>query len=199
MGKQKGAYTVEAVIVMSTVIFIIFAIISAFLLLYQNAVMYYVATQAAQEGAVMWADTSHDLEGHTRGKDEQSTYYRVGELVAGGGGSAGKTEYISSWVKQKMKKMIPNTLVGSGAEEVNVTFHNYVVQRVVEVRITKEINIPFREIAQYFGRDLDMTVDVKASVAEPAEFVRNVDYGFEVAAKLWGLVSDKLGTLLKSK
>lgn len=197
MQKRQGSYTLEAVIVMSTIIFIIFAVISAFLLIYQNAVMYYVATQAAQEGAVMWADTSHDLTGKVSGEDDQGLYYRVGELF-GGGGQQEKIEDIRAWAEGKLAEMTPDTLIGSGAAEVTVEFHNYLVLRSVEVTVTKEVDIPFQEIAQYFGKDLDIRVTARASVAEPAEFIRNVDYGLELAKEVWGMISDKLDGILKS-
>ena len=196
MKKRKGSYTVEAVIVMSTLIFIIFAIISAFLLLYQNAVMYYVATQAAQEGAVMWTDTAQDLEGGIQGTDDQGLYYRIGELFGGG---SEKEKEIQTWAEQKLRELTPNTLIGSGKETVSVSFHNYVVQQVVEVSITKEIDIPFGEIARYFDQDLDMHVTAKAAVAQPAEFIRNVDYGIELAKTVWKQISGALDGLLKSK
>lgn len=196
MKTRKAAYTLEAVIVMSTIIFIIFAILSAFLLIYQNAVMFYVATQAAQEGAVMWTDNAHDLDGTVSGTDSQGLYYRIGELA---GGNSQKEERIRSWAEERLAAMTPDTLVGSGAASVEAKFHNYVVRRVVEVRITKEVDIPFREIAQYFGADLDMTVMARASTAEPAEFIRNVDYAIELTTELWGMVKGKLGGLLKSR
>ena len=94
--------------------------------------------------------------------------------------------------------MTPDTLIGNGAETVEVEFHNYVIQQVVEVRITKEIDIPFREIARYFGNDLDLHISARAAVAEPAEFIRNVDYGLELAGEVWGMISDKLDDLIKS-
>lgn len=197
MKKRKGSYTLEAVIVMSTIIFIIFAIISAFLLLYQNAVMYYVATQAAQEGAVMWADTSHELDGTGGGGDDQGLYYRVGELF-GGGGIDAKKETIKSWAEQRLREMTPNTLISGGKETVTVEFHNYLVYRGVEVTITKEVEIPFKEIAQYFSEDLDIKVTARAAVADAPEFIRNVDYGLELAGELWDMISGKLGALLKS-
>lgn len=196
--KKRGSYTVEAVIVMSTIIFIIFAIVSAFLLLYQNAVMYYVATQAAQEGAVMWTDTSHDLDGNGGGGDSQGLYYRIGELF-GGGEVSGKTGKIKAWAEQSLREMTPNTLIGSGKETVEVTFQNYFVQRYIEVSITKEIDIPFKDIAKYFGQDLDMHVKVRASVSEPAEYIRNIDYGIELSKSIWKMVSGKISGLFGKK
>lgn len=196
MKKKRGSFTLEAVIVMSTIIFIIFAIVSAFLLLYQNAVMYYVATQAAQEGAVMWADNAHDLDGNVRGQDNQSLYYRLADLV--NQENEAKEGVITSWIQQKMKKLVPRTLIGSGTESVDVQFHDYVVQRVVEVRITKEVKIPFKEIVQFFGKDLKMTVHAKASVSEPAEFIRNVDYGYEIVTTVWKKISSKMDAIFKA-
>ncbi len=194
MKKERGSYTIEAVIVMSTIIFIIFAIISAFLLLYQNAVMYYVASRAAQEGALMWTSEAQNLDG----KGNRNIYYRLGEL--GGGGKAGsKKDAVKKWAEEELKSLTPNTLIGSGAETVEVEFHNYIVRQELEVRITKEIDIPFKEIAQYFSEDLDLHVSVRASMAEPAELIRNVDYGIELSKEVWSLVKDKVGSLFKKK
>lgn len=194
MKKQRGSYTVEAVIVMSTIIFIIFAIISAFLLLYQNAVIYYVASAAAQEGAVMWTSEARNLDG----KGNRNVYYRVGELGSGGRVEEKKAD-VKKWAEEALVSLTPNTLIGSGAETVEVEFHNYVARQELEVRITKEIDIPFKEIAQYFSEDLDLHVSVKASLAEPAELIRNVDYGIELSRELWSVVKDKVGTLLNGK
>ena len=44
-----------------------------------------------------------------------------------------------------------------------------------------------------------MTVTARASTAEPAEFIRNVDYAIELTTELWGMVKGKLGGLLKSR
>jgi hypothetical protein len=198
MQSKKGSYTLEAVIVMSTIIFIIFAIVSAFLLLYQNAVMYYVATQAAQEGAIMWVDTSHNLDGTSSGSDDQGYYWRIGELF-GGGGSEEKKETIKSWAEKKMKELSPGTMIGNGAETVQVTFNDYLVTRSLEVMITKEIDIPFKQIAQYFDADLDMTVTAKANIAEPAEGIRDIDYAMQLAKEGWTKVSKHLSTLLNKK
>ena len=198
MKSQRGSFTLEAVIVMSTIIFIIVAIIMAFLLIYQNAVMFYVATQAAQEGAIMWSDNSRNLDGGGSGSDNQGYYYRIGEFF-GGGGIDSKKVKIKSWAEQKLRAMTPNSIVGSGAESVSIEFKNYVLVRIVEVSITKEIDIPFKEVAQYFDADLDMQVTARATVSDPAEYIRNVDYGLELAGELWSLISGKLDGLFSDK
>lgn len=213
MKKSRASFTLEATIVMSTIIFAIFAILSAFLLVYQNAAMYYVASRAAQEGAVMWSDLSHTLDGTERKGDKQGYYYRLGELFAGetsvsvksgdstktASGVQGKEYEIAFWALKQLSKLSPGTIVGNGKETVTVTFHNYILFKEVEVSIVKEVNIPFREIARYFPADLDMKVTVQASVYGPAEYIRNVDYGIELAHELWGKIKDKLEPLLKSK
>jgi len=192
--KQRGSYTVEAVIVMSTIIIIIFAIISAFLLLYQNAVMYYVASAAAQEGAMMWTSEGQNLDG----SGNRNVYYRISELW-GGGQAESKRASVQKWAEEELKSLTPETMIGSGAEKVEVEYHNYVVRQELEVRITKEIDIPFKEIAQYFSEDLDLHVTVRASMSDPPEFIRNIDYGVELSRELWTLVKGQVDKLLKSK
>lgn len=190
--REKGSFTVEATIVMSAIIMIIFAIISAFLLLYQNVVITYVAQQAAQQGAIMWADTSVQLDGTRQGRDEQGYYYRLGEF---GGGSAAKKAKIAQWARDKLAEMMPQSAIGSGAEQVNVHFRNTFFQRFVEVEIRKEIDIPIADVMQYFGDDLDISVKVRAAVSEPAEYIRTIDLGYIVALDLWDMVAGKWSTI----
>lgn len=189
---EKASTTIEAAIVMSTLLFIIFAIISAFLLLYQNAVMEYVATQAAQQGAVYWADTSVQMDGSRYGKDSNGLYYRIGEMS---GGNSTKCAHIKKWAEDKMKSMIPRSIVGSGAEQVNVTFKSGLMQRYVIVEIKKEVNIPFASIMQYFNDDLNMRVKVQASVSEPAEYIRTLDFAYVTLSDAWKAISGKLGKI----
>ncbi len=191
--RDKASTTIEAAIVMSTLLFIIFAIISAFLLLYQNAVMEYVATQAAQQGAVYWTDTSVQMDGSRSGKDDSNgLYYRIGEMA---GGNSAKCAYIKKWAEDKMKSMIPRSIVGSGAEQVNVTFKSGLMQRYVIVEIKKEVNIPFASIMQYFNDDLNMRVKVQASVSEPAEYIRTLDFAYVTLSDAWKSISSKLGKI----
>lgn len=190
--REKASATIEAAIVMSTLLFIIFAIISAFLLLYQNAVMEYVATQAAQQGAVYWTDTSVQMDGSRSGKDSNGLYYRIGEMA---GGNAAKCDHIKKWAEERMKSMIPRSIVGSGAEQVSVTFKSGLMQRYITVEIKKEVNIPFAGIMQYFSDDLDMKVKVQASISEPAEYIRTMDFAGETLSKAWKAISGKLGTV----
>lgn len=190
--REKASTTIEAAIIMSTMLFIIFAIISAFLLLYQNAVMEYVANQAAQQGAIYWTDTSVNMDGTHSGKDSNGIYYRIGEM-AGGGNSAAKCAHIKEWTENKMKSMIPRSIVGNGAEEVNVTFKSGLMHRYVIVEIKKEVNIPFAGIMQYFNDDLNMRVCIQASVSEPAEYIRNLDFATVIIKDMWKSISGKLG------
>lgn len=190
--REKASATIEAAIVMSTLLFIIFAIISAFLLLYQNAVMEYVATQAAQQGAVYWTDTSVQMDGSRSGKDSNGLYYRIGEMA---GGNAGKCDHIKRWAEDKMKSMIPRSIVGSGAEQVSVTFKSGLMQRYIIVEIKKEVNIPFAGIMQYFSDDLDMKAKVQASISEPAEYIRTLDFASQTLSEAWKAISGKLGTV----
>lgn len=195
--KEKGAYTVEAAIVMSAILFIIFAIISAFLLLYQNVVMTYVAQQAAQQGAVLWTDTSIQMDGTRVGADNQNIYYRIGEIGGGGAQTNGKKAKIEEWAKKRMAQMIPNSIVGNGEEKICVKFENTIFQRFVVVEIQKKVDIPIAGIMQYFNKDLNMSVKVRAAVSEPAEYIRTVDLGYLISSEIWGMIQGKLGDIME--
>lgn len=197
--KRKASFTLEAVIIMSSMIFIIFAIIAGFMLIYQNTVIYYVATQAAQDGAVMWEEESHLMwKNSVSGKaPTEGLYHDIGEIF--GAGVDEREAAIKKWASDKIKAMVPHFFVGSGAETIDVSYHNYVFYRYVEVTITKEVDIPFKEIARYYSDDLNMRVTARTAVSDPAEYIRNIDYGLELAGEAWDMISDKVQGLFNSK
>lgn len=194
--REKGSYTIEAAIVMGTIIMIVFAIIAAFLLLYQNVVITYIAQQAAQQGAAMWSDMSIQMDGRREGVDDQGRYYRLDELSDTGDRTEEKKNKIKSWAEQKLKEMIPQSMVGNGAEQVTVEFENTFFQRFVTVEIKKDVDIPIAGIAQYFGNDLDISVRVRAAVSEPAEYIRTLDLGVLLAQDVWDLIKDKIEPIM---
>ncbi len=96
-----------------------------------------------------------------------------------------------------MAEMIPESLVGSGAEKVKVTFEKNVFQRFVVVEIHKEVDIPIAGIARFFGDDLDMSIKIKSAVSEPAEYIRTLDLGYLIVQDMWIIVEDKLGPIME--
>lgn len=173
--QSKGSYTVEATIVLSTVLIALCAVMYAFMIMYQNVVIMYAASYGAQQGARSWVNTGVSVDGKAWNHNSE-LYSGIAEL-AGGGNTGAKKDRIKSAVNDKMKLSIFSTRTAT----VNVDFKNNILQRKVVVEIKQKIPIPFSGIVKYInnGNAFEIHAKMEAAVAEPTEFIRNVDYAIE--------------------
>lgn len=182
---SKGYFTVEAVIVITTMLIALCAVMYAFMIMYQNMVVLYAASYGAQQGARAWINTGISMDGKTRNYSSE-LYSGIAEM-AGGGKTGEKKSKIETAVKQKMKLSIFSTKTAS----IKVDFDNNILQRRVVVEIRQKVPIPFSGIVKYFnhGNAFEIKAKMEATVVEPTEYIRNVDYGIE-----WiKVLSEKLG------
>ena len=199
--------TIETTIIISTIIFIIIALMFSFMLMYQKALLAKTATEVAQQGAEIWVDSSKQIEngdfGIDKGKD--SIYYRIfddslftgkkysitinslAEFKALISQSPDK-ETIQEQKFLKMKKLILSEL-GRGIlkpskTKVDIEFSN-IIQRKIEVNLTQNIKIPIGFLTKFFGNkaSIDLSFKGVAIVAEPSENIRNIDLGMEYFEK----------------
>lgn len=161
-------YTIEAALVMSAILMILFAMIFAFMLLYQNVVIMYSAYSSTQQGAEDWA------------QNNGSIYYRVGEIT-GGGGVQGKLTKIEESAKEKLKAGI----LPSNNNSVKAEFKNGFIQKKVVIKIEQSIPIPIFGIAKYFGAKdvISLSAESSAVISEPMEYIRNLDFCLELINK----------------
>lgn len=174
--KYNGSFTLEAVIVMSAILIILCAVFYAFMLLYQNVTIMNAASYAATEGAAEWA------------KDDR-LYRHFLEFS-----SANVSEK-----KEKVKKIANDRLKGgvlsSNNTKVEVEFKNSWGKRSIVVEISQEISVPFPMIAKFFngGKALELKAQATADIAEPAEYIRNIDYGIEWVTVIGNWLGEKIG------
>lgn len=177
MKKCKGSFTLEAVIVMSSILIILFAVLYAFMLLYQNAVIAYSASNAATEGAKAWVEEQNG--------DRYWRFKEFGTITSGA-----KISKIKSIAEECLKKGV----IASGGNTVDVKFENSFGMRKITVEISQDIAIPFQEIAKFFnnGEALKLKAKASANVAEPTEYIRNIDYGIEWVSTISKWVGKKI-------
>ena len=165
---NKGMYTIEAVLVMSTVLMILFAMLFAFMLLYQNVVIMHAAAYAVQQGAEDWT------------KNNDTVYYRLSEITS------------SSIVQNKLDKIeeIAKDKLSAGIlplrnSIVEAKFQNSFIQRKITVKIEQSIPFPIPGVAKLFG-DSDvilLSTESSSVISEPTEYTRNFDFGIELAER----------------
>lgn len=192
---SKGSYTVEATIVVSSLLIALCAVMFAFMLMYQNVVIIYAASYGAQQGARSWVDTGISINGTTR-EYTSGIYSDIAELT-GGGDTSAKKEKIELAVKEKLKMSIFSIDTAS----VSVNFENNILQRKVVVDIKQIIPIPFSGIAKFFnnGEAFAIKAKMEATVVEPTEYIRNIDYAVEWIQSAGKWLKETLGKDAGSK
>lgn len=198
---NKGSFTVEAVIVMSTILMVLIAVMFAFMLLYQNVVLLYSANYAASQGSQIWISNSTDIEtgaDTTIGKSIGDYYYRLSDFSKELKGSIipGKMDYIdpTSTGKDKKLAMIKNAAAASLAKnaffgeptDIDIKLNTNFLNKTITVELSQKIKVPILDMVAYLGgkKDFELRAKCKAEVADPTEYIRNIDLGMEYTSRL---------------
>ncbi len=194
---EKGSITVEASIVVTTIIIIIFAIIYGCIVVFHYALLNSTVTKAAQFGALAWVDSRADIEsGKINFETEKDPLYArifhdgnmsysevIEEFTADH--ETTKTDNISqkkiNSIRQLVLDSISKGILKPTSTKLEINFTNSFVNRKLEVQITQDIQIPLGFLKKLFsGSDtVSMTAKGVAIVSEPAEYIRNIDLAVE--------------------
>lgn len=178
MKKHKAMFTLEATIVVPTILIAIFAVLFAFQVLYQYVVIEYAASFGAERGAMLWDYdyTGVDfVKGTVGGKN--GLYFDLDFFDWGGG----KSDKISR-IELETKKIADSLTLVGGDIKVFAATENSIVGSSIEVTVTQDINIPFQSLIAYFNNgNMGLTCKSSASLYDPDEFIRNADYLYELA------------------
>lgn len=138
----------------SSILMMLCAVIFAFMLLYQNAAIYYAASYSASEGAKLWTENRED-----------QLYWHLWE-------NDPKCDQVAKLAKDCLK----NTMVATKNCDIVVQHSGF--SGNLTVAISCDVKLPFSGIAEFFnnGKALKLKAKAKANVSEPEEYIRNVDY-----------------------
>jgi len=178
---ERGSYTIEAVIVMSSILFAVCAILFSFMIMYQNVVLIYAASSGAEQGAATWVNSGIKME-TGEGYNDDGLYWRLTEFGGGGSLAAQKKDKIKAYVMQKLSLSI----FSNSKIDVNVDFSDNLIQRTVTVGVSQSITIPFEAVAKYFNNGdspFVIKAEVSSAIAEPAEYIRNIDFVLDLCKK----------------
>lgn len=201
----RGSFTVEAAIIVPSVLFIIAVLIMASMLLAQKTLLSKAASLAAQQGAEIWVDSRKDFfNGAWAGSEERDPlYYRFFDgsfelkamkMELNSAEDAGELT-TNSLQKQKIKKLkeaiarsLHNPILKSKSTIVDVEYKNSILERKIIVVIQQEFKIPFGKLIGFFrGKDyITLSATGTAVVADPCEYIRDVDLIVEYASKVKG-------------
>lgn len=198
--EEDGSYTIEAVLLMSTVFFTLFLLCFSFMLMYQRVLLTQAATEIAEAAANDWIR-------------EASPYYRIFEINSGG--KTVEKTVLGSFDEQKLQQIFDEGAcagkISAGAVEkklavvlkntfpqlvpcirqpekttVKVSYENGLMSRQIQVDITQEIKIPFGQLKQFFDGKAEAVLQAQSTavITDPAETIRNIDLALEYASKV---------------
>ncbi len=189
MKKHKAMFTLEATIVVPTILIAIFAVLFAFQVLYQYIVIEYAASFGAERGAMLWDydynDKNFDFVKGSVGEKEE-LYFDL----------FGNKEKKCRKIEDETKRIADSLTLIGGNITVLATPKNSIIGSSVEVTVTQDINIPFKRLITYFGKeDMGLTSKSSASLYDPDEFIRNADYIYELANSIISEVKENFGDI----
>ncbi len=194
--KHKAMFTLEATIVVPTILIAIFAVLFAFQVLYQYVVIEYAASFGAERGAMLW-DYDYSGVDFVKGTvgEKNSLYFDL-DFFDWGGEKNEKTQRIEMETKKIADSL---TLVG-GDIKVSAKTKNSIIGNSIEVTVTQDINIPFQSLIAYFNNgNMGLTSKSSASLYDPDEFIRNSDYLYELANSIISQVKSNFDKIKSKK
>lgn len=210
---NKGSYTVEACLAVTTVLFVLFAVIFSFIYLSQEAMLSEAAGHCAQKGAEIWVEdgfNTYTADSLTDGY-RTSLYYRISdfketdsrtiniaeeldkelEAIAAGYRASVGTRKKMNWIKYAAYSRLGRCIMRPEETKIEIAYKNDFIKSQIQVSISQEVKIPFGFVKALFdGKDtLTLEATGTAVVAEPAEYIRNVDLSVEYGKRLAGKLS----------
>ncbi len=183
---QRGSLTVEAVLIVPIIIFVLFWLVNIAFVLYQYAALQSIANQAVEAAQAGWDNTSKDIQSgrleSSRQLDDEWLYWslldREGSL---------KEKSLQSWTAKRIREDRIMDIFTGKAKQGNVavevgTQGLSCLRRSIAVKITDSRSTLFSPIRTMFGFDMTNQVVVmsKGTLQDPPELIRNLDWGTEL-------------------
>ncbi len=206
---RKGSYTVEACLTVTTVLFVLFALSGSFLYLSQRAMLSAAAGYCAQKGAELWAAGSSSAgggsealyEGLDMSEKKVSESINITEELDEVLRSAAAAFSENEGAERKMNRIryallnrLGRCILKPEKTDFQIVCHKGFMSSRIQVTIIQEVRIPFGYLKAVFDgkKTLTMTAAGTAVLAEPAEYIRNVDLSAEYGARLAGKLDSML-------
>lgn len=225
---EKGSFTIEASMIFALLTLVVITLLFTFVYMKQKAELTNAAAFAAQQGAELWLDSRKSMEDGRvdTTKEADNIGYRIldnllfssrtyegiiVEEAAENGkkraalkiqGAAGLPGRKAVHIGEALCRRLEGMLLKPESTKVRITYANNALRGRLTVEITQEIKLPLVGIRQFFdGKDtLTLSSRSSAAVAEPAEYIRNIDLAMELSKRLGGRLNmDELLNRIRGK
>lgn len=222
----NGSFTVEISMIFTVIVMAVITLLFTFLYMQQKAYLMSAAAFAAQQGAELWRDSGGSMEngGAYMGKHMDPMSYRIfdnllfsegtfeGYLVeeteadgspvfvlrldTGDGLVGRKTAIIGNALAKRLRASV----LKPEETKIRMKYSNNGLSGRISVEIIQEIKVPLGGIKRFIDgkATLSLAGSAMSKVAEPAEYIRNIDLAVELSRRL-GEELDLMGVLDRLK
>lgn len=188
---QSGSFTVEAALVMSAVIIVLSFFILAFMLMYHKVLLTRTVIKTAREGACFWADGNQGLYyriSESFLSDEMKSITLINNYISEIRGEKDKknpTENKLRLIADCADNELDRGIINPIQNIVNIAYGNLFGFREIVVEMEQEIRIPLGGIKSLLSGNETFKIHSvgKSVIAEPAEYIRNLDLVLELAGR----------------
>lgn len=186
---ETGSFTLEAAIIFPTILLLTFALLVFSIYIYEKAALHYSVSSAVERAAYIWDNSRRDpVTGRAVQGQYDRLYWRVADDrlleqlfgLAPGAGAVyplhGKS--ANTLPERKMRQAalrIPAAAVGE------IRYTNGLVRKQIAAEVTQ----PFRFADRLIGRS-GVSLAAAATVSDPVEWIRSIDFVRSYAGKLRG-------------
>lgn len=223
---SRGSFTVEISMIFTVIVMAVITLLFTFVYMHQKAYLMSAAAFAAQQGAELWRDSGRSMENGEAymGKHMAPLSYRIfdnlllsektfeGYLVEekGDNGSPvlalrmdtgdGLVGRKAAAIGDALAKRLGGSILKPEETRVRVKYSNNGLSGRISVEIKQEIKIPLGGMKRFLDgkATISLVGSAISKVAEPAEYIRNIDLAVELSRRL-GEELDLMGVLDRLK
>lgn len=182
---NRGSFTVEAAVIIPTVILIMFALILISEFLYQKSCIQAIADRTVQRGAEIWNSPSKDMvfgQITLDNMDDADLYWRIWEMSDSKKKKESKIEGYAGYLLKE------SAVLGKPVDLkiTAVVVEDYIVYKKIRVNVEAKYKNPFLSLLKVFGIGNTITIKTHsdAIINEPVEFIRTTDFVVDVVEEV---------------
>jgi len=157
------------------------------MIMQQKVLLAQTAVEVAQEAARLWVEDNglyyRLFEDDFFHGDQEITYTVAGEQLSTVEGEFYRKKF--ALMRQMALAKLEKALRKPENTELHIHYDNNLLIRSITVTLRQELSIPLGNLRMFFNDQSFLTIEVtgKATITDPAEYIRNIDLALEYGSK----------------
>ncbi|GAB4263355.1 hypothetical protein [Thermincola ferriacetica] len=183
LASSKGSFTLEATIVFPLILFILFCLLFVSMFIFEKLVVLNAAVYTSAQRAATWNNSFKDLEtGALGGKlKNNGLYWRIFQDSDNSSLAVAKAVEATGLAGEHLAYG-----VFQNDQTIEINYNNQLIKRTVTASINENVLMP-AWAAKCLGNQIQARA--QADVAEPVEYIRNVDILYDYLNRLKGYLT----------